>query len=777
MTENSKTYGLFTLLKWWVLLVIPMLSGSCSSTRYLDEDQKLYTGSDITIESEEKVENKKELVSELNRAIRPQPNERVFWWRYRVWFYNVAGEDPRDPLRKWMKNRIGREPVLWADFDGQRTVRLLENRLFNRGYFDAVVTFEPLEKEKKASAKFHLNLPPPFRISEVLPLDDSREIAEFINASMENSLLQEGQIYRLSKLREERERISKHIRDEGFFFFNPDFVIFRADTTVGNREVKLALSLNPAMPQNAFQPYTIRNTVINANHTLETDPSRQSSDSISLDNNVLLINNDDLFKPATLERAVFFENNKLYNTRDHDLTLNHLMGLGVFKFVNLRFSEVNEADTPMLDLQVQLTPMEKKNLGVELRGVSKSTGFIGPGLTLSFSNRNFLGGAEHFSINLDGAYEVLMGAGDRRATSLEAGVGSELTIPRFVAPFGFSDINPLYLPRTKISLSFNYLSRTDAFSVTSFRSQFGYEWRQSTTSNYRLFPLVFNVFYLGTISEQYEEFFSREVLFRRGLFEQFLLGSEFSSYWNTQLRGQQKHAWYFNYNLDLSGNLAWLLLHGLSLGQESEEGDYEIINRSFSQYSKTDFDVRYYLDMGNGQKLVSRLAAGIGIPYGNSSTLPYIKLFTTGGSNSIRAFHPRSLGPGSYSSPDTLVGSFDIYQSGDIKLEFNLEYRYEMTRIIKGAIFADAGNVWNLRERENVPGGKFDSSEFLNQVALGTGVGLRLNFTFFILRFDLAFPLAVPYDDSPGYFQSIKPLESQWRRDNLVLNLAIGYPF
>ncbi len=777
MILKKITYHFLILSKFLALAALLFSLGSCSAVRYLDEGQKLYTGSKINIESEEKVEDKREVVSELNRVIRPRPNERVMWWRYRVWFYNVAGEDPQGRLRKWMKNRIGREPVLWSDFDGERTVRLLENRLFNMGYFDAVVNFEPIEKEKKASAEFHVNLPLPFRITDVLPLDDSREVAEFINSSMENTLLSEGQIYRLSRLRKERERISKHVRDEGFFFFNPDFIIFRADTTVGNRNVKLALALNRATPPNAFQPYAIRNTVINANHTLETDSTREPSDTISLDNNVWIINNNNLFKPATLERAVFFEHEKLYNTSDHDVTLNHLMGLGVFKFVNLRFSEVNEGDTPMLDLQVQLTPMEKKNLGIEIRGVSKSTGFIGPGLTLSFSNRNFLGGAEHFSINLDGAYEVLMGGRDRSATSLEAGISSELTIPRFVVPFGLSGINPMYLPRTKIALNFNYLSRTDAFSVTSFRSQFGYEWRQSVTSNYRFFPLVFNVFSLGTISEQYEEFFSREVLFRRGLFEQFLLGSEFSFSWNTQLRGQQKHAWYFNYNLDLSGNLAYLLLDGLSLGKEGDEGDYEIINRSFSQYSKTDFDIRYYLDLGRGQRLVSRFAAGAGIAYGNSTTLPYVKLFTTGGSNSIRAFHPRSLGPGSYNTPDSLAGTFDIYRSGDMKLEINLEYRFDLTNIIKGAVFADAGNIWNLKEQENVPGGKFDSSEFLSQIALGTGAGLRFDFTFFILRLDLAFPLAIPYDDSPQFFQSIQPFDRQWRRDNLILNLAIGYPF
>ncbi|MFW5725781.1 MAG: BamA/TamA family outer membrane protein [Bacteroidota bacterium] len=777
MYTNIKLHLLSTITKWVLFWLILLTLGSCSASRYLDEGQKLYTGSELNIDNEEKIEDKTDLVTELNQVIRPEPNERILWWRYRLWFYNIAGEDPQGGLGKWLKNRIGREPVLWSDFDEEKTIRLLENRLFSFGYFDAAVNFEAHEKKHTASAEFHIDLPPPFRISEIMPLDETSEIAEQINKTMEKSLLEEDQAYKLSRLRDERERISKQVRDEGYFFFNPDFIIFRADTTIGNRKVKIALSLNQQMPDNASHRYEIRNIVLNANHILGNDTSPETSDSINLRENVWIINNDNLFKPATLNRTVFFESGDIYNTRDHDLTLNHLMGLEVFKFVNLRFSEVDASDTPQLDLQILLTPMKKKNLGIEISGVSKSTGFTGPGLSISFSNRNFLGGAEQFNINLDGSYEILIGAGNRNASSLEAGVTSELTIPRFVVPFGFDKINPLYLPRTKISLNFNYLSRTDAFSVTSFRSQFGYEWRQSVTARYRYYPLVFNIFALGTISEEYEEYFSRETLFRRGLFEQFLLGSEFSWTWNTQRRGTRKHGWFINHNIDLSGNIAYLLLDKTGIGTKSPEGDYEIFGTSFSQFSKTDFDIRHYLDMGYGQKLVSRIATGIGIPYGNSGTMPYIKLFTAGGSNGIRAFHPRSLGPGSYNSPDTLASGFDINQTGNIKLELNLEYRFAFTNTIKGAVFADAGNIWNLKEREQVPGGKFETSEFLNQIALGTGFGLRFDFTFFILRLDLAFPLAVPYDDSPTYFQPFKPFNMNWLSDNLLLNLAIGYPF
>ncbi len=778
MNFNTFKIPFFWSGSYSIIAVLIMILSSCSNLRYLDEGQQLYTGSKVKIEAEEKITNKGEVVSELERVIRPKPNEKLLFWRPRLWFYNVAGEDPGNALTRYMKNTIGRPPVLFEDFSVDRSLQLIENRLFNMGFFDPQIDFNINEMQKKADVKFIVTLNPAFTIAELLPVESDTEIAGHINESLDESLIKPGRDYRLSILREERERITQHLKELGYFFFHPDFLIFRADTTAGIREVSLTPALKPNIPSNARKRFYIRNTHINTAFTLVGE--QETTDTIYMGEGVYLLNNNGDFKPSTLKRAIFFEKDKLYNSNDHDLTLNHLTGLGVFRFVNLRFIEVREENNEnksFLDLRVQLSPMDKKNLSAEIRGVVKeNTNFAGPGLSVAFNNRNFLGGAENFSINLDGAYETNFGGPDDRANLWETGASAELSVPRFIIPFGTLNLSPRFIPRTRIGLSINYRSLTNEFSISSLRGNFGYLWNQSVTTQFRFEPFVINIFSPRSISDEYEQIFQEEQQ-RRGLFEQFLLGSEFSYYYNSQLRRQRKHAFYFNYNIDLSGNVAWLLLNGLNIADTLEAGGYGIFNQSFSQYTRNDFDLRYYLDMGQSQKLVTRLAAGIGIPYGNSSTMPYIKLFTTGGSNSIRAFQPRSVGPGTYSTPDTLQTTFNIYQSGDIKLELNLEYRFSMTSIIKGAIFADAGNVWNLQERERTPGGKFESSEFLNQMALGTGFGLRFDFTFFLLRLDLAFPLAVPYDDSTGYFQSIRLLEKSWRRDNLLLNLAIGYPF
>lgn len=747
-----------------------LLSG-CSGLKHLGEGEKLYTGSRITIVSDEKPDEQQELRSELESVIRPAPNGSFLGMRPRLWFYNITGPSPRTGPGKFIRNLLGRPPVLWSQFNGNRTQRLMENRLFNLGYFDASVEFVPWEKTRKAGAEFRVQLPVAYTLGSTIVSIEESAIAQPIESLHQQSLLKPGHPYRLSNLRNERERIATALRNLGYFYFHPDFLLFRADTAVGNREVNLTLILKSNTPQFAIQPYRIRNISIDARSPFVSDTitTTQLAQAATLTNHAG-------FKPGTLKRTLFLQPGDRYNLRQHDLTIQHLMGLNVFRFVNLRFTRQEDAEPGWLDVNVILTPIDKRNLSLELSGVSKSNNFAGPGLTVAYNNRNLWGGAENLSINFDGSYELLMGRNTGGARTLEAGITTELTVPRIVSPFKMPVARP-FIPKTRASLSFNYLSRTDAFSVRSYRTTFGYHWNRSVASQHRYNPLVFSVFSLGTISPNYQQFFSREVLLRRGLFEQFLFGSEYAWSFNSLLRKKTKHALYFNINTDLSGNLLYLFSYGFNLTNPMTTGEYGVFGQSFSQYVKTDFDLRYYLDLGSRQKLVSRLAAGVGAPWGNSNTLPYIKLFTIGGSNSLRAFQPRSVGPGSYHSPDTLSGSFDINRSGELKLEMNLEYRYDFNNVVKAAIFADAGNVWNLSEKENAPGGQFQTHTFVNQIALGTGVGLRFDFTFFILRLDLAFPLVIPSVDTPGYFQSIKPFERNWRRQNLLLNLAIGYPF
>ncbi|MFO7922426.1 MAG: BamA/TamA family outer membrane protein [Bacteroidales bacterium] len=780
---RSRISGLAVLL---VLFITQLLSVSCTGLRQLEEDQRLYTGSRIRIEKEEPVPDINRIEAELEEALSPEPNMKLLIPRPRLWIHNVMGETGERGLDNWIQTTFGRPPVLFEDVDPERTASLIQNRLFNTGHFDAEVDYQLKELPRRTSVDYRISLKSPYRIRNIFDLEEEIQIAEEINQSLEESILDSNRIYRLEDLRNERDRIDRYLKERGYYYFHPDYLIFMADSTAENRMVDLYMRIKTSTPSFALNKFSIRNTYINISNqdaviiveqdrAAENDESPGHKGSKEIREGVFIISGQDFLKPYVLDRAIFLEKDRIYKNRERRRTINHLMGLEVFRFVNINFERAgNDNGNHYLDAKIVLIPMKKKSLSAELRGVSKSNDFAGPGLTGTFTNRNFLGGAEEFSISIDGSFETLMG--QKGVNSTEAGISSELRIPRLV-PFRFAWISPELIPATRMSLSFNYLNRTDAFSLGSFRSEFGYMWNSSIRTRQRLTPFVFNVFGLGTVAEEYKNLFDRDALLRRGLFEQFILGSQYSFLSNSQLDGIGNEDWYINLNFDVAGNSLWLLSNYLDIGQVDEEGDRRFLGQGFSQYSKADLDLRYYVNTGSNSRLATRFIAGIGVPYGNSTTLPYTRQFTIGGTTSIRAFHPRRLGPGSYTPPEELLTAFNIYQAGEIKLEMNMEFRYAFGNIVKGAIFADAGNIWNLKEDEEVPGGKFRYPEFMEEIALGTGLGLRLDFTFFLLRLDLAFPLADPRYYTGNYFQPVRPLDPEWRRDNLVFNLAIGYPF
>ncbi len=752
-------------------------ASGCSNLRYLEENEKLYTGSKVNIEKDEKVKNVGEIKSELERVKRPEPNARFLFWRPRLWLYNVAGEPTGRGLRHWMRNRLGRPPVLFEETAVERNKRLMENRLYNMGFFDGMVEYEIREKPQKASVDYTVFIRSPYKFGELHPVKEENLVGEYINRALEETTILAGEPYRLQSLRAERERIDRDLKRNGFFYFNPDFILFRADSTVGDRRVDIHTTIKADIPSAARRQYTIGNVYVFADYLMDPARNARRTDTLKIKEGLYMFDRERQFDPAAIEKAVFLEKGELYNSENHDLTLNHLIGLGVFRFVNLRFVERTVDGQPTLDVRVMLTPREKKSLSAELSGVTKSNNFAGPGVTGSFSNVNFFGGAEHFRLSLNAAYETLISRQLDPASARELGVESELTFPRFILPFRVEPPTPRFVPRTNVSLSLNYMSRTDAFNLTSVRTQFGYEWNTSITTRHRVRPAVFNLFILGTVDENIEDILLEGALLRRGLFEQFIFGSEYSFYYNSQLRSVSRRDWYFNFNVDVSGNLLYLLLNNAFNASPTDDGEYRIFGQGFSQYSRADFDLRNYQRIGSGQRLVTRLRAGAGVPYGNSDYLPYVKQFHVGGSNSVRAFHPRTLGPGAYAPHDTLQGRFNIYQTGDIIMEANVEYRFDITNMIKGALFVDAGNIWRLREDENTPGGEFFFDKFYEQIAIGAGTGLRFDVNFFVLRFDFAFPLAIPYSDTRRFFEPVQPHRWSWLKDNVIFNLAIGYPF
>jgi outer membrane protein assembly factor BamA len=504
-----------------------------------------------------------------------------------------------------------------------------------------------------------------------------------------------------------------------------------------------------------------------------------ASDTVSV-GDCRYIDIDKKFGPDVICRSVFFRKGAAYSRKDHELTLSRLTNLGVFKFVNIRFVEADSAGIPRLEPHIYLTPLPTKNIRFELQGASKSNNLAGPVFNSSFRNRNLFGGAELFTLSFEAGFEVPIGGGQSGTNSYEIATRGELELPKFATPFTLENVSSLFVPRTRIVLGVSLLNRLQYYQLFSVDASFGYNWKQSINKEHSLSPLSITFAHLANTTQKFNDLLSTNPLLKKSFEQQFIIGQVYSFTYNDQLEKGHKNHLYFKGNVDLSGNLLQLAQSLFIKRKATPDDPYQFFGTTYSEYCKFDIDLRHYFNtVDQRASIASRLIAGIGIAYGNSATMPYVKEFYIGGSNSVRAFGARALGPGSYRIPDSVGAKSFIDQAGDIKLEVNTEYRFPIVSIVRGALFVDAGNIWLLRDDPDRPGGTFSAKTFLDEIAVGTGFGLRLDLSYFVLRFDLAFPLRVPYlpQGERWVTNKINFGSASWRKSNLALNVAIGYPY
>ncbi|HLK29069.1 MAG TPA: BamA/TamA family outer membrane protein, partial [Puia sp.] len=575
----------------------------------------------------------------------------------------------------------------------------------------------------------------------------------------------------LDVIKLERIRIDADLKENGFYYFSPDYLIIDADSNLRNQKVDLYVKVKPDVPDLAQHTYDIKDVFIFANYSLRgsgADTSRQRGKQYK---NFYLVDTAHLFKPSLFDEMLRFQPGDTYTRSDHNLTLSRLINLGLFKFVKNRFEIAHGTDSPMLNTYYYLTPNPKKSLHTEIFGTTKSDNLVGTQLSVGWKNRNLFKGGEALSIDAYGGFEVQFSSNLSGYNTYRAGLDNKLSFPKFIVPFFNLNTTGAFLPKTTIELGYDYLRKEKLFTLNSFRTAFGYDWKESARKEHQLNPIAINYVLPSGVTQEYLDSAKRNPTLLLAVQKQFILGSNYTFTYNQLVGKQPRNAIYFNGNLDLSGNIA-----GLLTGADTKNGKTKyILGLDFAQYIRAETDFRYYYKEKN-TVWANRIDIGFGYPYGNSTALPFVKQFFSGGTNSIRAFRSRSVGPGTYNSPDQ--NNFLPDQSGDIKLELNTELRAKLFSIVNGAIFVDAGNVWLYNADTARPGGQF-SSQFLNQLAVGAGVGLRFDVSILVVRLDVAFPLRKPYlpEGQRWVINQIAFGDGEWRRNNLVLNLGIGYPF
>jgi outer membrane protein assembly factor BamA len=761
-----------------VMLIAVFLLQGCTGTGKLPEGKKLYKGATVKLKSDKEIPTEKTLLPQLEAVITPEPSASFLGIRPKVAIYNFAGGDKKKKgFMEWIRTSLGEPPVLYDSVNNRKNTDLMLNRLNNNGYFNSRVEVQKKETKKTVALTYIAHVAQPYRISEVtFPTGDSSQtqIHQAIAATKEGSRLKVGGVYNLNTLVGERQRIDSLLKNQGYFYFGPDFILFKADSSYRDHTVKLYVTLKPGTPEKSRRPYTLNKIIIYTDYTIGYDTIPMKPPVVVRDYRYYPDENS--LRAKRLLPSVFLEPGKLYARRDHALTMSRLMGLGLFKFVDINFTDADSV-AGKLNAAVRLTPMLNQSFRTELEMVSKTNGFAGPGINFSFRHRNLFRGAELLVVTVRAGTETQVSkrntdsnAAGSNATlnSIEIGTTADLYVPRFITPFRVKNLRSEFVPKTRFRIGYDYQNRTNYYQLNGYTLSYSYIWKSKRTVTHEITPINIQLTKLLNRTPTFDSILANNRYLAQSFQEQFIIGSMYYYTFDTRLIPGKRDNFYLNTGVDFSGNLLGLLTGSFG---NSKEKPITFAGNPFSQYSRFDLDFRYYHTFQRASVLATRMIIGVGIPYGNSNTLPYIKQYFIGGTNSIRAFRARSIGPGVFTD-STTSGFFD--QSGDIKLETNVEYRFDLVKpYIKGALFVDAGNIWLSQKVADKPGGEFHFNTFLNELAIGTGFGIRIDAQVVVIRFDVGIPVRAPFEAADKRNVLKIPPPSQ----DMVLNIAIGYPF
>lgn len=760
-----------------------VLLTACNPTKYLPEGQVLYTGASVTVKGPQTARERKILRTELQGLTRPRPNSRILGIPFKLDIYNLFRNKKPNSFWGKLRDKYGEPPVLLSSVDLSYNEKVLESHAENTGYFRAQVTGDTVVKKRKAKAEYTANTGEQYTISSVHFDTTQSALTQAIRESGDKSILLVGKPFNLDVIKAERNRIDAFLKERGFYFFSPDDLLIKTDTTVGNHKADLYVVVKDNTPDAARDVYYINKVFIYSNYNLGTarlDTNKANAVGIRKGFNV--IDREHIFKRKMFRQIMLFEPGDIYNRTDHNLTLQRLINLNAFKFVKNRFEVVPSTDSSKLDAYYYLTPMPKKSLQAQITGTQKSNNLTGTEITFSWQNRNAFRGAEQVKFSTYIGTEVQAGGTLKGHNTYRTGAQLDFTFPRFVVPFFNLNTRGGYVPRTNIRLGYDILNKRKLYSLNQYRVGYGFLWKENNIKQHEFYPISVNFVKPLNITQQYTDSIKINPIFARSTEQQFILGSTYQYTYNPIAAGIQKiNSFFFSGLADVSGNIA-----GLASGANIKKGDtVKLFNTPFSQYLKFEADGRFYKKIGFNSTWANRIILGFGLPYGNSNELPFIKQFFVGGNNSLRGFRSRSVGPGIY-HPFTTNG-FLPDLTGDIKLEMNTELRPKIYGPLYGAVFLDAGNVWlynkhitttdSLRDPPR-PGGEF-SKDFLKQLAVDVGVGMRLDIQFFVIRLDVAFPINKPWltPDNTWVIRDVRFNSKEWRGDNIIYNLAIGYPF
>lgn len=738
---------------------------ACNVKKYVPENELLYTGGKVIVESDTVIEHQKQLKEVLEEVLQPEPNKKILGMRLGLYYYYLMQKDNPSFFTKFLYRKIGEKPVYKSDVDEYEVRELLINRLENRGFFYSNAISEFNDRKKTSSVEYTVKIPSPYRLATYQMDSMSEPAYSQIKKSFEASYFKKNMRLDLAHMKTERQRIDKDLKDAGYYNFNAEFLKFEVDTNqYEKKKFDLFLGLKDNTPQKSLVPYKI--TKINVYGKHDTQDSTISS--VERYNDKNYINSERYFKSKHLDEYIQLKEGQYYNSTDSKNTSRRLSSIGLYKYVSLQYNEMDERLTDEvgeLEVDIFLSPLNKRALRAELQAVTKSNNFSGPGLNLTYSSRNLFKGGEILNVIAKGAYEFQASAkGSGANYSLETGLKTELIVPRVLFPIKLDHNYFEYnIPKTIMSIEGNYMHRSKLYTLLSGTTKFGYTWQANKYMHYEVNPISVNYTKLFYTSAEFDQVLEKNPFIKSSFDQKLISGLTSTITYNGLIDTYKKHKFYASSNIELAGNSISLFARRSGTSDKKR-----FLGLEYAQFAKADLDIRYHLNLGKEQLLAARIYGGYGIAYGNSDVVPYIRQFYSGGAYSVRAFRIRGLGPGTFNKEENPnISYFD--QTGNIRLEANLEYRFPIYSFLKGAVFVDAGNIWNSSANEMYNGTDKFSSKFIEELGMGAGVGVRIDVQGFVIRFDLASPF---HDPS---LPRGKRYDFRWNKS--ILNFAIGYPF
>ncbi len=771
----------YSLSKLLTLITAIILCG-CSSTSNLADGEILYVGMQETNYTDAEAHPGSHFVSvqeEVNAALECAPNGALLGsayyrspWPMRLWIYNNY-YNSTSGFGKWMRNSFGTEPVLMEGVNPELRASVAKNILRNNGYFNASVDYEtiPQKNPKKEKVAYTVKAGKLYVVDTLKYVGFNADMDSIIHANIDSANhMRSGDPFSMERLDQERTRVADILRNNGYYFYNSSYSAFIADSVSNPGRIEVRLQPIDNIPAVATRKWYLGKM----NISMRKSNNERITDTISHRYLSIAYSGEKVpMRPRAILRDLKVRPRQLYNHDNFEESSDILNSMGVFSLANFTLTPRDTSETcDTLDMMLNCTFDKPYSASFEANYKIKSNDRTGPGITVGLTKLNAFRGGEKLSLNLRGSYEWQtgnkIGGNSSSINSYEYGGDIMLEYPRIVSPIQFKPRRHRYYtpPSTVFTLKADVINRAEYYKILNSGASVTYKFLTSETSTHEFSPLTIDYNYVFGITDKYLELMIKNPILALTTTTQFIPKIKYTYTYTSPKSYLNPIRW--EMTLSEAGNLLSLIY--MAAGKKFNEEDKHILGNPYAQFFKVNTDLRKTWTLGPKSQLVGRVALGAIVPYGNTKYTPYMEAFYVGGANSLRGFSIRSVGPGTYIPEDQTYSNLD--QVGEFKLECNLEYRFNITGGLYGALFLDAGNVWLWEPDEYTPGGEFRLDKFYDQIATNTGIGVRYDLDFLVLRFDVGCAIHAPYDTGKSGYYNIPKFSN-----GLAYHFAIGYPF